>query len=185
MALGVDLQIDASLGDVGGHFVAVDSDERAEAPSAADIASAFGQSEASTSEYDVAVDVSRLPEEGPWDSGHGFETIGEARLRAAQMAETLSEMALMDDIDVLVLVTHDAFLKLLLTALLLPSAVLVDPAGGGADGQEDLRNFAGLLSCEILNTATTALDIDPFGGAGAVQLLWLNRIDHFLLSARM
>ena len=183
MALGVDLQIDASLGDVGGHFVAADSDERAEAPSAADIASAFGQSEASTSEYDVAVDVSRLPEEGPWDSGHGFETIGEARLRAAQMAETLSEMALMDDIDVLVLVTHDAFLKLLLTALLLPSAV--DPAVDGPDGQEDLRNFAGLLSCEILNTATTALDIDPFGGAGSVQLLWLNRIDHFLLSARM
>ena len=71
----------------------------------------------------------------------------------------------------LAVVTHDAFLKLLLTALLLPSTS--DPAAGWG------------LNCEILNTATSALELDPFGAAGSAQLLWLNRIDHFLLSARM
>jgi broad specificity phosphatase PhoE len=87
------------------------------------------------------------------------------------VAESLSDMALADEMDVVVLVTHDAFLKLLLTALLFPSTS--DPAAGNR------------LNCEILNTATTALELDPFGAACSAQLLWLNRIDHFLLSARM
>lgn len=198
VALGVDLQVDPSLCDgeivlcilydvlyiatmksswhethlhelcgrcaVGGHFVAASGDGRADAPSATEIASLFAESE-------VAVDVTRLPKEGPWDGGVGFESISEARLRATQVAEALSDMALADEMDVIVLVTHDAFLKLLLTALLLPSTS--DPAAGWG------------LNCEILNTATSALELDPFGAAGSAQLLWLNRIDHFLLSARM
>ena len=101
----------------------------------------------------------------------GFESISVARLRTTQVAESLSGMALADEMDVIVLVTHDAFLKLLLTALLLPSTS--DRAAGWG------------LNCEILNTATSALELDPFGAAGSAQLLWLNRIDRFLLSARM
>ena len=81
-----------------------------------------------------------------------------------------------------VLVTHDAFLKLLLTELL-----LAPPAAAAAEEGEREAGAAApaVLSCEILNTATTAVEMDGFGGAGSGQLLWLNRIDHFLLSARM
>ena len=42
-----------------------------------------------------------------------------------------------------------------------------------------------MLSCELLNTSTTALDIEPLAGEGGATLLWLNRIDHFLLASRM
>ena len=80
-----------------------------------------------------------------------------------------------------VLVTHDAFLKLLLTELL-----LAPPAAGADEGEREAGAAApAVLSCEILNTATTAVEMDGFGGAGSGRLLWLNRIDHFLLSARM
>ena len=80
-----------------------------------------------------------------------------------------------------VLVTHDAFLKLLLTELL-----LAPPAAAADEGETEAGAAApAVLSCEILNTATTAVEMDGFGGAGSGQLLWLNRIDHFLLSARM
>ena len=150
---------------VGGHFVKAGGDGRADAPSADEIVNSFAQSA-------CAVDVTRLPKQGPWDGGQGFETISEARLRAEQVAESLSEMALADEIDVAVLVTHDAFMKLLLTALLLPSSTPDRVARNG-------------LNCEMLNTATTAVDLDPFGAASSTQLLWLNRIDHFLLSARL
>ena len=146
---------------MGGHFVAASGDGRADAPSAGEIASSFAQS-------DVTIDVTRLPEQGPWDGGAGYESISEARLRATQVAESLSDMALADEIDAIVLVTHDTFLKLLLTALLFPSTS--DPTAGYG------------LNCEMLNTATTALELDPFGEAGSARLLWLSRIDHFLLS---
>ena len=80
-----------------------------------------------------------------------------------------------------VLVTHDAFLKLLLTELL-----LAPPAAAADEGEREAGAAApAVLSCEILNTATTAVEMDGFGGAGSGRLLWLNRIDHFLLSARM
>lgn len=81
-----------------------------------------------------------------------------------------------------VLVTHDAFLKLLLTELL-----LAPPAAAAAEegAREAGAAAPAVLSCEILNTATTAVEMDGFGGAGSGRLLWLNRIDHFLLSARM
>jgi hypothetical protein len=75
-----------------------------------------------------------------------------------------------------VLVTHDAFLKLLLTELL-----LAPPAAAAAEegAREAGAAAPAVLSCEILNTATTAVEMDGFGGAGSGQLLWLNRIDHF------
>ena len=91
-------------------------------------------------------------------------------------------MARTNATDVLVLVTHDAFLKLLVTALLSPP--VADLAGHGLR-RDDQAFDVGLLSCEILNTATTALELDPLDGTGPAQLLWLNRIDHFLLSARL
>jgi hypothetical protein len=79
--------------------------------------------------------------------------------------------------DVAVVVSHDSFIKLLL-AELLGGGVGLLPAGEDADG---------LLRCELLNTATTALELDPLAAPdeGAATLLWLNRVDHFLLAARL
>ena len=163
----MDLKVDPALCDVGGHFTAADADEsEAEAPSADDILNSFGLSDAIIDEYDVAVDVSRLPDEGPWDGASGLETLSEARGRARTVAEGLADMALEEEVDVAVLVTHDAFLKLLLTELV-------------------AEEGAAVINCEVLNTATCAVEIDPLGGSGSAQLLWLNRVDHFLLAPRM
>lgn len=168
---------------VGGHFAVVGWNENARAPSADEIVSAFSQSDNVLDNQHVTVDVTRLPATGPWDSGSGFESIGEARLRSKHVAESLCKTALTGAVDVLVLVTHDAFLKLLMTVLL--SSSLAHPGGHWLDGSEDQAFDKGLLSCEILNTATTALELDCFDGAESARLLWLNRIDHFLLSARL
>ena len=111
-AMGLDLVVDPDLAEIGGHFGA-----EQEAPSADEILDAFGIS-AMSDPFAVAVDVGRLPEVGAWDGEAGLEGRETARRRAARVAAGLYELALEDVVDVAVMVTHDAFIKLLLLELL-------------------------------------------------------------------
>eukprot|EP01051_Picozoa_sp_SAG22_P002259 SAG22_NODE_99_length_20560_cov_128.669029_24_plen_75_part_00 len=73
----------------------------------------------------------------------------------------------------LVLVSHDCFIKLLLSTLL-----------ETAEGQQNQTN---MLDCELLNTGTTAVEVDPLDSIRPAKLLWLNRVDHvlFAMAARL
>ena len=173
VALQVEqLLVDPDLAELGGHFGGTGA-VTAAAPSVDEIVGFFGLSDY----FDVAnIDVARLPAEGGWDAGRGYEGWAESRERAARVAASLIEIAVEGAADVVVLVSHDGFIKLLLATLM---------HGGGDGNDSDSSGGAGqMIDCELLNTATTAIEIDMSGGA---KLLWLNRVDHFLLAmaARM
>lgn len=166
-ALGLRTVVaEADLCEVGGYYGAPGEPA---APSPSYIASAYGS----------AVDVSRLSGGSTstgWWSDNDAEGLTEATSRAQRTAKKLISMAQGGDggPDVVVVVSHDAYLQLLVSALLDCDA---------RDDEDDLSTMprAPLIPFSLMNTGTVAFDISTLDGE--VTLLWLNRIDHFFVSA--
>jgi broad specificity phosphatase PhoE len=176
-SLGCQVVVDPTWCEIGGHYGV------GTAASAAEIQQEI-----------EGADISMLPAQGPWDTGSGLESNAATRDRAQlAVASLLARAAAADGTDVLLVVSHGGFIPQVLSRLLLggclPSATWTQPNMG--------------LPCQLLNTSTTALDVDEIVAAeslqrsrrnvqgeegvllnerNCVQLLWLNRVDHLFLA---